>query len=264
MASEEDDKSNGASLSYLGAVGWTLGVSGLTAAVVLVTSALRPGGGFDVGSLSLAIAVATLAIVLGMARVHGPEESLSELLGFRKVSPILLILAMVAGVSLVFAASEIDAVLAARIPIDEETKVLLASDTTKQRVLLAILTLVVPISQELFYRGALFSLLERDKPRSMVVFVTTVLAVFPPSGHELVSGFLLAAIASHVRGLSRSVWPALSLRLGYAGVLIWATFTHQEDLKIPRTTQGMAAVAMAICLVVFLVVARGITRRRGA
>lgn len=264
MASDEDDKSNGGALSYLGALGWTFGVSGLTAAVVLVASALRPGGGFDVGTLTLAVAAATLAIVLGMARVHAPEESLTELLGLRSVPVILPVLAFVAGVSLVFAVSEVDAAIAAKIPIDDETKEFLASDTQKQRALLALLTLVVPISQELFYRGALFGLLEKDKPRSMVVFVTTVLAVFPPSGHELVSGFLLAAIASHVRGLSRSIWPALALRLGFAAVLVWATFTHHEDLKIPRLTQGLALGATCICLGVFLVVSRGLTRRDGA
>lgn len=261
MASDEDDKSVAGSLSYLGALGWTFGVSGLTAAVVMLGAALRPGGGFDVGTLTLAVAAATLAIVLAMARVHAPEDSVTEMLGLRKVPVILPVLAFVAGVSLVFGISEIDAAIANKVPIDEETKAFLASDTQKQRIMLVLLTLVIPISQELFYRGAVFGLLERDKPRSMVVFVTTVLAVFPPSAHELVSGFLLAALASHLRGLSRSLWPALALRLGFAAVLVWATLTHHEDLKIPRLTQGLAAGATLICLGVFFVVSRGLTRR---
>jgi hypothetical protein len=45
-------------------------------------------------------------------------------------------------------------------------------------------------------------------------------------------------------------------------VLVWATLTGHEDLKVPRLTQGLAALAAVVCLAVFVVVSRGITRSR--
>lgn len=262
MSDDDDDDKSSRGLSYLGALGWTFALSGLTELVALVGAALRPGGGIDTGTIGLAIAAATLGVVLGMARVHAPDDPLSDLFGAKATAPILLVLSVICGVSLVFAVSEIDATIADKLPLDEETRAFFATDTLSQKVRLSALAIVVAVSQEVFFRGALFGLLERDKPRSMVVFVTTVLAVFPPSSHQLVSGFLLAAIAGHLRGLSRSLWPALGLRLGFAGVLVWATLTGHDDLKVPRLTQGLAALAAVVCLAVFVVVSRGITRSR--
>jgi len=262
MSPDEDDKPSGATLSYLGALGWTFAATGAAQLVATVANELRPGGGLDTVALSVTFLVATLGVVLGMARVHGPDEDLGALLGAKSAAPILTVLAFVAGVSLVFATSGVDATLADKMPLGEEEKALFATDTARQRALLALLLVVVPVTHEVFFRGALFTLLERDKPRQMVVFVTTVLAVFPPDRYQLVSGFVLAAVAGHLRGLSRSLWPALALRLGFAGVLVVAVLTRHDELKVPKLTQGLAAVAAAICIAVFVVVARGITRRR--
>ncbi len=262
MSSDEDDKPSGATLSYLGALGWTFAVTGLTQLVALVANELRPGGGLDTVTLSVTVVVATLGVLLAMARVHGPDEDLAALLGAKSVAPVLTVLAFVAGVSLVFATFGVDSAIADKIQLDDEDKAFFATDTLRQRALLSVLLVLLPIMHEVFFRGALFTLLERDKPRQMVVFVTTVLAVFRPGLDQLVSGFLLAAIAGHLRGLSRSLWPSIALRVGFAGVLVVATLTRHDDMKIPKLTQGLAAVAVTICIGVFVVVARGISRRR--
>lgn len=261
MSPDEDDKSNGSALSYLGALGWTFAAMGAVRLVAIVASELRPGGGLDTVGVASAFVVASLAALLGMARVHGPDEELSSLLGARRSAPILSVLAFVAGASIVFATYGLDAAVADKIPVDEESRALFATDTLQKRVLLCGLLVVVPLAQELLFRGALFTLLERDKPRDMVVFVTTVLALFTPSLDALVSGFVLAAVAGHLRGLSRSLYPALALRLGFAAVLV-VLVARDVDVTVPKLTQGLAAGAAAICLVVFAVVARGITRRR--
>ncbi len=249
------DAGQGVSLSYLGALGWTFGISGLTAFIALLASGLRPGGGLDLGTELLATAAATLLLLLAMSRVHAPELALTELVGLRRVPIVLVALALVAGVALVFPLARLDASAAARFPLDEETREYLASDTPRQRVLLSLMVVCGPLLAEVFYRGALFGLLERDKPTSMVVFVITALAVFPPSAHALFSGLAFAAVASHLRGLSGSVWPALALRLGASGVGVVAVLARHDTDEVGRTSAIVGAVAAALALGSFLLLA---------
>jgi membrane protease YdiL (CAAX protease family) len=250
--SVEDEKREGAPLSYLGALGWTFGASGLVALVGLVAAGLRPNGGFDVGTAILCEAVGTLILLVAMARVHAPDERMRDIVGMRPTPVVLSVLALVAGASLVFVLAPLDETLAVKFPLDGETAELFAVDTTQKRVVLGLAILASPFFTEVFYRGAIFGLLERDKPRSMTVFVTTLLCVFPPSLHNFFSAFVLTAVASHARGLSRSLWPALALRLGYAGVIAAYLFAHHEEDTFSRSLRIGGGVASAIAIAFFV------------
>ena len=263
MGSDDDDddgggqgEGGGAPLSYLGALGWTFGLSGLTALIAVAASSLRPGGTLDVGTELLATGAATLTLLVAIARVHSPSVELSELVGLRRVPAVLVVLALVAGAGLVFPLAHLDARVAERFPLDDELREYLATDTLRQRLLLSVFAVFGPLLGELFYRGALFGALERDKPRDTVVFVVTALAVFPPSAHALFSGLAFAAIASHLRGASGSVWPALALRFGASVVGVAALLTRHDDDHLPRNATAACVVAAGLALLFFFVLAR--------
>lgn len=257
---EGEGETSGAPLSYLGALGWTFGLSGLTALIAVVATSLRPGGDLDVGTELLATAAATLSLLLAISRVHAPNVDLAELVGLRRVPVVLVVLALVAGAGLVFPLAHLDARAADRFPLDEELRQYLATDTLRQRVLLSLFALFGPLLVELFYRGALFGVLERDKPRGVVVFVVTALAVFPPSGHALFSALAVAAIASHLRGASGSVWPSLALRFGASAVGVAALLTRHDEDSLSRSGTVACLVAAALALALFFVFSR---RRAG-
>gem|GEM_PF-4676944 len=113
-----------------------------------------------------------------------------------------------------------------------------------------------PLLAELFYRGAVFGALERDKPRATVVFVVTALAVFPPSAHALFSGLAFAAIASHLRGASGSVWPSLALRLGASAVGVVALLTRHDEAALPTSATAACVVAVVLSLGLFFAFTR--------
>lgn len=253
---DERGEASGAPLSYLGALGWTFVLSGLTALIAVIASSLRPGGALDVGTELLATAAATLTLLFAMARVHSPTVELSELVGLRRVPAVLVVLALVAGAGLVFPLAHLDARVAERFPLDEELREYLATDTLRQRILLSLFAVFGPLLGELFYRGAVFGALERDKPRGTVVFVVTVLAVFPPSAHALFSGLAFAAIASHLRGASGSVWPALALRFGASAVGVGALLMRHDDATLPTSATAACVVAVVLSLALFFVFTR--------
>ncbi len=84
----------------------------------------------------------------------------------------------------------------------------------------------------------------------------TALAVFPPSAHALFSGLAFAAIASHLRGASGSVWPALALRFGASVVGVAALLTRHDDDHLPRNATAACVVAAGLALLFFFVLAR--------
>ncbi len=151
---------------------FTLGAAGVWVTVLWflqhvcfdATEAARPGATNDIVSVTACIVLATSIAVFGVVRVHAPDGSLREILGLESPGPLAVVLAALAGAGLTPVLSTVDQLIAQRWPYDdpdavENVQALLSSST--RVVLFACVFVVIPLVQEVFFRGALFGELRR-------------------------------------------------------------------------------------------------------
>jgi hypothetical protein len=188
--------------SASGAAGWSLAlllVQGVAAGVVRPRGSTGPIDFVSFGVVSL---VALLVVLFGVVRVHGPDASLREVLGFEE-SPLsfppavsaraalvhrvsVALLALVVGVALVGVDSAVDAYFTSRDPAygDDIAKLyeLLEAPTTRARAArLFGLGVVQPLAELAFYFGVVFGGLRRPRSRGLAAGLTLVFFVLHAS-----------------------------------------------------------------------------------
>ncbi len=261
MEDDDKEKPEGLALSYLGAVGWTFGLSVLVALIAGPISSLGPRGGLDLVTLVGAQGIATLLVLMGMARLHAPEDRMGDILGARPSPWALVVLAMVVGAAAALPLATLDDLMATRFQLGEDARAALAdiysTDTPRKRVALAVTLLASAAFDELFYRGAVFGLLERDKPREMAVFATTAIGLFLQFDPlHLATALILGALAAHARALSQSLFPALALRVAFYAVPAATILSGHEKDSIGAGALATTAVAAVLGAAFFVFLAR--------
>ena len=93
--SDDDEKT--LAMSFVAAALLTISVQLVVVALVGITDAMRPGAAADIVNLSACQLVVHLGFILLVARLYARDTSLRHLLGLRPLSPLVLVLCVVAG-----------------------------------------------------------------------------------------------------------------------------------------------------------------------
>jgi uncharacterized protein len=211
-------------MSFLAAAGWTLVAVLFFYFTASVAESLRAGAQKDVVTQAACAALAYSLTLFVILRVHEPEGSIRNVLAL-KMPPISTIpLAVIAGGGLAGPAAWLNRVMLARIPYSDAEKEQLETyvggtsyDTTPKRIALVImLVLLMPLLDELFFRGALFTPL-RKRARLEPVLMATAAYETLSSAHPRVmfSFFALSLALSWIRGMSGSSIPAILARIAF-------------------------------------------------
>jgi membrane protease YdiL (CAAX protease family) len=170
--------------------------------------------------VSIVLLLTTYAILLLHASEHPPRRAL----GIRPSAPSLVALGVGIGGLLPFAVGSLNALIEAKFPPSEQAQVvsqLLLSTTSSTRAigLVVATSIVLPLVNELCFRGAIFGAMRRSGSLALATLgaaISPALARF--DWHEWPAALLVGAFASHVRAASGSLLPALALHVGFGTV----------------------------------------------
>lgn len=252
-------------LGLLAAAGWTLLVKLLFEVSVGLLEAAHPGALSDLVSVTAARVLAVSFVLFALVRVHEPESALRRVLAVRRPPVLVLVAALLAGAAFAVPASWIGAAVAEHLPKPEESELyarLLSTETPARRaIVIASLVFVMPISDELFFRGALFTSLEREHPRRTLVFAAAALDALLNFDPRALVTFALALLGlGWMRAVTRSVLPSVVARVGFFAVLV---VPETLDRPGPPATWGYvlgATAAAVLSLALIGIVARAAHR----
>jgi membrane protease YdiL (CAAX protease family) len=227
--------------------------------------ALLMGGRLDVEldlmTVGLAAAFVHLAISFAAVRVHAPEGSLRVLFGVGDPKALDAALGVVAGVCIVPLLDWLDGLAQRRFPpkADETLAdaLMFANATGGQRLKIALVIVVLlPVAQELFFRGIIFSgLAARAGGRTLVAtFVSTVaFALTSSSPRAILQMAVLGLVLACVRAWSGSVVVSTLAHAGYFVIPVLPLLqgkaydtTIKFSLKQAIAMTAVAAIALVV------------------
>jgi uncharacterized protein len=241
-------------LSFLAAAFWTLLVAVLLYLMVGVVEALHPGAFVDVVTVTTCKLLAYSIVLFAILRVHEPESSIRQVLALRRPPAILVVLGAAVGAGLAPAAMWLDGMFAGRFPPTQaETeayeRIFSAPTPGKKIALLVALVVVMPICDELFFRGALFTPLKRGRRAESVIIATaaydTLLGGATP--REIASILTTALAIAWIRAVSGSVIPSVAARVAFFGVqVVPIVFSHEAKSTGPFALGGAALAVVSL------------------
>jgi membrane protease YdiL (CAAX protease family) len=261
-------------LSYMLALGWTLGAAACLSWLLHLSVVLRPSAATDVVQLGAVEALVFVLGVLGVLALHGSDVPLSASLGLRPTHPGLVILGLALGLAAHWPVEAVDVLSSRLFPeapgeLAAEAALLAASSPLRLVVVLLVIACAGPFVEELFFRGALFGALRRRHPLFGAAAITAVCFVV---GHLNVRRWpalaVVAIVLSLLRGWSGSLLPSLAMHVVFNAATVLAFFTGQAAITEPRAIERVptfagAAVTLALLIAVQYVASRAKVARRG-
>lgn len=217
---------------FLSALFWTSLALVSMLALATLTMALRPGASGDLvtlGGLSAVAFIGTAALLLAK---YPAGARLGHALGLRGGVPGITPLAFVLGAALQIPAEALQRVSERFLPMTEEEtmsriEMLRAHSSAHAVALVLVAAVVVPIAEEVFFRGALYGALRRSKHTALVsALVTSVgftLCHVDPT-ILLPIGFV-ALVFGMLRALTGSLIPSIAAHIGFNGLTMLASVT---------------------------------------
>lgn len=213
-------------LSFLTAAIWSIGATTLFQLIVLLAFAFRPRAEIDIVAGVACQAAAYLLALYVFVRVYEPQQSMREILAFRRADASLCALAAAMGVALQFPASTIGALIEKQWPYSSSELLARAQHleaiTPGQQIAVFVsVCLVGPLVEELFFRGALFRGLRQRNTAGMTTFgVAAFFAAAHQDGRVFLPILLVGLAMTHLRAISGSILPAILLHVTFNATAI--------------------------------------------
>lgn len=238
-------------LSFLAAAFWTLLVAVLLGVMIAVIDAAHPGAFVDVVTVATCKLLAYSLVFFAILRVHEPESSIRHLLALRRPPAVMVLLAAAVGAGLAPAAMWLDGVFAKRFPaspaeLEALERVFAAETVGKKIALIAALVVVMPVCDELFFRGALFTPLKRGRRAESVILATAAYDTLlgGASAREVASLLATALAIAWIRAVSGSVIPSIATRMTFFGVQVVPLVLMSREPRFSTST-ALGGVALA-------------------
>jgi len=238
-------------LSFLAAAAWTLLVAVLLGVMIAIIDVLHPGALIDVVTVATCKLLAYSVVLFALLRIHEPESSIRKVLALRRPPAIMVLLGAMVGAGISPGAMWLDGVFAKRFPpTPAETEAFERIFTTptvgKKIALLLAVVVVMPVCDELFFRGALFTPLKKGRRAESVVLATaaydTLLAGAP--ARELFAMLATTLAIAWIRAVSGSVFPSVAARVAFFAVQVLPLVLLGSD-RIPG---NVAALGLALAV----------------
>jgi uncharacterized protein len=226
-------------LTYPAALGWALGATGLLMLGVALLERLRQGAINDIVSLTAAEAAAYLLVLFGVLRVHAPEETSRNAIGLRPSHAAMPVFGAALGLALQLPAESLRQLSARFMPETDadlayRAALLRTDGVLRSVVLIVCVACVVPLVEELFFRGALFVGLRRAHSASGAALVTTICFVIGHPNPKLWAALLpVGLVLGYLRAASGSVFPCVALHVAFNGATIAAHLSGVASVTRP-------------------------------
>lgn len=243
-------------MSFFVAAAWSiLAVYALMLLVALLASTHTPPH-IDLVTGLLCQAIAYLATLIFLTLIHEKDRPLAEVFGLRRTSLSLCLIAAALGFALQGPLDLITSAVFRNFPLSAEK----ASEYAEQfdlpllhQKIVAVLCvgLLIPLVEELFFRGALFRGLRRQHPLGLTLAGVSLL--FAASHQEprfFLPVFLAGLALGYVRALAGSLWPAVILHAAYDTVGVVFTVRRGLSADMLTRSQNLAAAFASVGLLV--------------
>jgi len=241
-------------ISVAAAAGWTIGAILVVPIFLGLAEEARPGAQADLVTFTGCYVVTYLLILFAMLRVYEPETSIREVVGLRSVSPVAPVLAAIAGAGCYPTLSLLEGLVARRLeaPSEDEqeivAKLFSAHGVGSRGFLFVAMALLVPLTQEAFFRGALYGGLKRGRGRVEALLAAAACSVFPDL-RTLATTLVIGLLLAWLRAESGSVAPSFAANAAFSAVPIvryFQTSTFEDRYPRPWTIGGAAAAIVAL------------------
>lgn len=244
-------------MSFLAAALLTLGVQIVFSGVVELTESARPGAIFDVVNVSACQLLVHLIFVFAVVWLYAREAPLRQVLGFRPLSPVVVVLVIAVGLAAEIPIAFVERIWASRFPLTETQEQdlarMLATDTLGAKIALSICFSVVwPLGEELFHRGAIFGRLRAGHRADRAVFAAAAFYALSTaaSPRGLPSALVLGIGLTTLRAASGSTWATLLAHVAFmtSGVVREFRGPPDEALTLRQVTVAAAVAVFAMAL----------------
>lgn len=242
-------------LSFLAAASWTLMVAILGGVAVSILEAVHPGAESDAVTLAACRVLAYSLALFALLRMHDPKASIRRFIGLRRTSPALGALGLLAGAGLGPGAMWLNEQFAKRFPAGaEETAQLehvFGVETLGRKISLVVaLVIVLPIADEMFFRGVLFTPLKKERRAETVIVATAAYDTLlnGASPRLVVSMLAISLVLSWIRATTGSVATSVLARVGFFATQVLPIFLTTEEHTPGRIALGGTALAVAALL----------------
>lgn len=253
-------------LTYLGGALWTLAAALVAMLVLGVLEGAHPGATNDLVSRTTCQVLAQSLVVFVIMRLHEPDGSMRVMLATKRPPLLSLPLAALVGAGLAAPANLVSELVEKRFPMSDEDKAFLekvASFETpgRQATLLIAMVIVLPLFDELFFRGVLFSGLRKRGRADIAIFATAAYdALLGGNIRAALSLMTLLLALGWIRARTESVWPAVVARVSFFALAGGLEVLGRPG--VPMTPPYIAG-SMAVCAA-SLVAIGALTRPRPA
>ena len=249
-------------MSFLTAAAWTLILGVVFHLAMWITEAARPGAVGDLVSMTACNLLADSVLLFAILRVHEPETSVRQALGLRMPSVVVLVFSAIAGGAFTIPGLFVNKLFASRFPIGrEETEIIermYAAPTLSKKILIVItMVVLVPIFDELFFRGGLFGPLKKGRRLEAVILATAAYDTLLQTGgtRHVLTVMVVAIALAWIRATAASTIPSIAARVAFFGVQ-WIPDLLSRPLPSSRNAALVSGAVAAVALVVVGAVAR--------
>lgn len=253
---------------------WTFSVWFSMQLGILLVLRASPSAAEDLVTLA---GVQVVVFLLGCAlfAARRSSSSWSELFALRQTSPLLLVVSLLLGSALTFPSEWLGALIQLYFPLPEDAVAALSERLSMRSPAHAVALFLVaavlgPLSEELLFRGALFTGLRPQHTPTVAVVATAILfTMVHPLLQLLLPIALLALLLGWLRAASGSLAPPLLMHVGYNGTTLGMAFAFgtkpESTLPSPWLALGGLGAAGVLALIAHLLAkkdARAIEGRR--
>lgn len=257
-------------LSAALALGYSLLVTLGLVALGIVVSTLFGSGNLAIVVAGPAELVLMLPAALLLARIYG-GASRRHALALGSASGLELLIGGSLGVILHLPAGYLSELVERRFPtpkavLEAQLQALTPSSASMALLMLLSVAALVPLVEELFFRGALFTPLLQSGPAFVATWTTSIaFAIAHQEPRNWAPLLLVALVLAELRRLGASIWPGVALHAAFnAATLVMVLVTRPVELKPEAGSWQLGLIGGALTLGGVWLFARVAGRRQEA
>ncbi len=230
---------------------WTMAALGASLGLFWLTAAARPAKGGDIVNLQLCFSAGLAIVTWGVSRVHLPTRPAADALGLRATPAGVLVLSALAGCALLLPASWLDDRITQLFPRSAEELAArtdaMSFATPARKLAFAFAAMGLgPISEDLFFRGALFRALRRTEAAALSVATTALaFAVFHVDARMFPIALLGGVVLGVLRERTGSVLASTAAHVAYNGVITIGLLAGKLKLETAGPSHALGAAGAA-------------------
>jgi membrane protease YdiL (CAAX protease family) len=218
-------------LSYAAAGLFAFGASLVILVGAQTWVSLRPSAATDLVLLGVWEALVYVVATFGILQAYAPERAPREALGLRVTHPAMLAFGLAQGLVLHVPAESLAALVERRWPTPEieliqRSTMLHPAGPVRTVLFVLVVACVVPLVEEVFFRGALYTTLRRSSSAVGAAVLTATCFVLSHADMRVWLPFVLVSmVLTHLRAASGSVLPGLALHVGFNALTLASVLT---------------------------------------